>query len=189
MEKENTIHRGMTIDQIISLFPHKAAKLSQEITNAGLHCIGCGAATWETLEGGMYGHGMNDAQIDGLVDRLNALLNEEVPDGATITLTKRAADKFLAVLKMEGKQGFALRILEKKAGCSGFQYVLDTSESPKPTDRVFESLGIKIHVDEASVQHLLGSEIDYLDGLQGAGFKVSNPNVRKSCGCGNSHGY
>jgi hydrid cluster protein-associated redox disulfide domain len=79
--KENsmttTIHRQMTIDQILSLFPDKAQKLSYEITKAGLHCIGCQAATWETLEAGMMGHGMHDEQIDTLVTRLNALLQEK----------------------------------------------------------------------------------------------------------------
>ena len=98
------IHRQMTIEHILSLFPHKAQRLSQEITNAGLHCVGCQAATWETLEAGMYSHGMDDTAINRLVERLNALLDEEI-DLTTISITKRAATKYLEILAEEGKQG------------------------------------------------------------------------------------
>lgn len=182
------IHRQMTIETILSMFPHKAQKLSQEITNAGLHCVGCQAATWETLEAGMYGHGMNDEQIDRLVGRLNALLEEQT-DNSTITITPRAAKKYLQILEEEGKQGWGLRFAERMAGCNGFEYALDYSEKALHTDEVFISLGIEIHIDKPMVNRLLGSEIDFIDGLQGSGFKISNPNVRSSCGCGTSHGY
>lgn len=182
------IHRGMTIEQILSMFPFKAQKLSQEITNAGLHCVGCHAATWETLEAGMYGHGMNDEMIDRLVNRLNALLEEKV-DHTTITITPRAAKKYLEILEEEGKQGWGLRLAERMAGCNGFEYSLDYSEKPSADDTVFESVGIQIHVNKWMIGRLLGSEIDFVDGLQGSGFKISNPNVRSSCGCGTSHGY
>jgi iron-sulfur cluster assembly accessory protein len=185
---QGKIHRQMTIEQILSMFPFKAQKLSQEITNAGLHCVGCHAATWETLEAGMYGHGMSDEAIDRLVGRLNTLLEEEI-DATTITITPRAAKKYLEILEEEGKQGWGLRFAERMAGCNGFEYVLDYSEKAKSDDTVFESLGIKIHIANNMVSRLLGSEIDFVDGLQGSGFKISNPNVRSSCGCGTSHGY
>ena len=77
----------MTIEEILGMFPYKAQRLSQEITNAGLHCVGCHAAVWETLEGGMYTHGKTDAQIDELVRRLNALLEEEVETPSSICIT------------------------------------------------------------------------------------------------------
>lgn len=186
--KKQKIDRLMTIEQILSMFPYKAQRLSQEITNAGLHCVGCSAATWETLEGGMMGHGMNNEQIERLVDRLNALLDEPV-NHTTITMTKRAAQKFMQILEEEGKQGWGLRFAEKMAGCSGFEYVLDYSEKALPDDVTFESHGIQIHVNNKMVDRLLGSEIDFVDGLQGSGFKISNPNVKSSCGCGKSYGY
>lgn len=182
------ITRDMTIEEILSMFPNKAQRLAHEITSAGLHCVGCHAATWETLEAGMLGHGMSNEAIDRLVARLNALLEEKV-DETTITITKRAAQKYLEILEEEGKQGWGLRFSEKMAGCSGFEYVLDYSEKARPDDTIFESLGLQIHINNAMVKRLLGSEIDYIDGLQGSGFKVSNPNVRSSCGCGTSHGY
>lgn len=182
------IHRHMTIEQILSLFPFKAQKLAQEITKAGLHCVGCHAATWETLEAGMLGHGMTDDQINELVNRLNALLEEEM-DMSTITITKRAAKKYLEILEEDGKQGWGIRFEERMAGCSGFEYVLDFSEKAEKDDDIYASNGIEIHVKKAMVPRLVGSEIDYVDGLQGAGFKISNPNVRSSCGCGTSHNY
>lgn len=187
-KEKMVIHRQMTIEQILSLFPFKAQKLAQEITKAGLHCVGCHAATWETLEAGMLGHGMTDEQINTLVDRLNALLEEEA-DMSSITITKRAAKKYLEILEEDGKQGWGIRFEERMAGCSGFEYVLDFSEKAEDDDEIFVSNGIEIHVKKAMVPRLLGSEIDYLDGLQGAGFKISNPNVRSSCGCGTSHNY
>ena len=190
--KENskvTIHPQMTIEEILALFPHKAQKLSQEITNAGLHCIGCHAATWETLEAGMFKHGKTEADIKKLVDRLNALLNEEEADQDTISITARGAAKFLKILAEEGKHGWGMRFAEKMAGCNGFEYLLDYSEKALPDDEIFECHGIEIHVNKDMVQRLLGSEIDYVDGLQGSGFKITNPNVRSSCGCGHSHGY
>ncbi len=158
------IHPQMTIEGILSLFPYKAQRLSQEITNAGLHCVGCHAATWETLEAGMMGHGMDQAAIDRLVDRLNALLDEEV-DATTITITPRGAKKFLDILAEEGKQGWGLRFAERMAGCNGFEYGLDYSEKALADDTVFESAGIHIHVNNAMVGRLIGSEIDYVDGL------------------------
>ena len=182
------IHRQMTIEQILSLSPFKAQKLAQEITRAGLHCVGCHAATWETLEAGMLGHGMGEDQINTLVERLNALLQEET-DRSTISITARAAKKYLDILQEDGKPGWGIRFEERMAGCSGFEYVLDFSEKAEENDEVFVSNGIEIHVEKNMVPRLLGSEIDYVDGLQGAGFKISNPNVRSSCGCGSSHNY
>ena len=185
---QEKIHSQMTIESILGMFPHKAQKLSQEITNAGLHCVGCGAATWETLEQGMASHGKNPDQIQHLVRRLNALLDEPV-DATTITLTPKAAQKFLEILKNEGKEGWALRFDEQMAGCSGFEYILDYSEKATPEDAVFVSQGIEIHADKKKLKRLLGAEIDYVEGLHSTGFKISNPNAKSSCGCGSSHGY
>lgn len=178
----------MTIEEIFKTFPHKGQKLAQEMTNNGLHCVGCSAATWETLEAGTLGHGMSENDMHRLIERLNAILAEK-EDLSTITITEKAAKKFLEILKEDGKTGWGLRFGEKAAGCSGFEYFLDFSEKPRPDDTVLASNGISIHIHNKSFQRLLGSVIDYVDGLNGAGFKISNPNVKSSCGCGSSHGY
>lgn len=182
------IDRNMTIDEIFKKFPHKSPRLAQELTNAGLNCVGCSAATWETLEAGMYSHGMGEEQIIQLLGKLNQILNEkEDPD--TITITERAAKKYREILEEEGKAGWSLRFGERAAGCSGFEYFLDYSDKAKPGDLVLESQGIQIHLHHKSADRLMGSVIDYVDGLHGAGFKITNPNVKASCGCGSSHGY
>jgi iron-sulfur cluster assembly accessory protein len=185
---QDQISRQMTIEDIFSNYPQKAQKLAQEITNAGLQCVGCQASTWETLEAGMLGHGYAEEEIDDLVDRLNEILKEEV-DLSTIKVTKKAAEKYKAILAEEGKEGWGLRFGDKAAGCSGFEYVLDYSEKARADDKVFTCHGLEVHVNEKVVGRLLGSEIDYVNGLNGSGFKISNPNVKGSCGCGKSQSY
>lgn len=187
-ERKTSISKDMTIEEILGMFPFKAQRLSQEITNAGLHCVGCHAAVWETLEGGMLGHGKSYAEIEELVKRLNALLQEEV-NLDSISVTPRAAAKLIEIAKEEDKEGWALRFAEEMAGCNGFEYVLDFSKEADAEDQVFESNGIAIHVKKKMLPRLMGSEIDYVEGLRGAGFKISNPNARSSCGCGSSHNY
>jgi iron-sulfur cluster assembly accessory protein len=188
MTTQAKIHRQMTIEEILSEFPEKSQKLAQEITNAGLHCVGCSAATWETLEAGMLGHGFAENEIDGLVNRLNEILDQPL-DLGSITLTKRAADKYKQILEEDGKVGFGLRFGDRPGGCSGFEYVLDYSEKASSEDAVFSFHGVEVHVNKNSLTRLLGSEIDYIDGLNGSGFKISNPNAKGSCGCGKSQSY
>lgn len=185
---EQTITCDMTIEEVFKRFPSKAQKLAQEMTNRGLHCVGCSASTWETIEAGILGHGMGEEDLEDLLKSLNAVLSEK-EDLSTITITPRAAKKFSAILAEEGKTGWGLRFGERAAGCSGFEYFLDYSEKAKPGDLVLESSGVEIHIHQKSAERLMGSVIDYVDGLQGAGFKITNPNVKSSCGCGTSHGY
>jgi len=183
------ISKEMTIEEILGKFPQKSQKIAQEITNAGLHCVGCQAATWETLEGGMLGHGYPEEDIDTLVSKLNAILSEEV-DLNTISLTAAAARKYKAILAEEGKEGWGLRFGDKAGGCSGFEYIIDYSQKAKEDDQIFPSSeGVEIHVNKQMVSRLLGCEIDYIDGLNGAGFKITNPNAKGSCGCGKSQSY
>lgn len=186
--KKQQIHREMTIADIFSEFPEKSQRLAQTMTNAGLHCSNCSAATWETLEAGMLGHGFSEEQLLALIDQLNDILEEEIAVD-TITLTKRAAEKFAFFAKEEGNPGCGLRFGDSAGGCGGFQYILDFCDSPTDQDEVFESEGISIFVQKPMVPRLIGSVIDYVDGLQGAGFKISNPNVKSACSCGHSQGY
>lgn len=178
----------MTIEEIFTKFPQKSQRLAQELTSTGLNCVGCGAATWETLEAGMLSHGFADQDIEKLLGRLNAILAEK-SDLSTISMTKRAAEKYKEILAEEGKADWGLRFADRAAGCSGFEYVLDYSEKAKSDDTVFSSEGVEIHVNNNVVGRLMGSVIDYVDGLHGAGFKITNPNVKSSCGCGKSQSY
>jgi iron-sulfur cluster assembly protein len=183
------ITKEMTIDEILSSFPQKGQKLAAALTRAGLECVGCCAATYETLEAGMYGHGMEDEDIEQMVQHLNEIVNQEPLDVNTIQMTQSAAEKFKGILKEEGKEGWGLRFGDHPGGCGGYEYVLDFSEAAGPDDAVFSSYGIEIHVNKKVLPRLIGSEIDYYDGLKNSGFKITNPNVRGACGCGNSQSY
>ncbi len=182
------IHKEMIISDILGKNPAKSQKLAQEMTNSGLHCASCGAATWETLEAGMLSHGKDMSEIDELVIRLNKVLSEKI-DATTITLTKKAAEKFKQVCSDENKSGWALRFGDKAGGCSGFEYVLDFTNTHTENDETFHSHGVNVYVDKNVLPRLLGCEIDYLDGLMGSGFKISNPNAKGSCSCGTSQAY
>jgi iron-sulfur cluster assembly protein len=104
-----------------------------------------------------------------------------------IEITDKGAEKvreFLA--SQQGELGLAgLRVGVRGGGCSGFQYQLAFDEQ-RDGDAVFESHGLKLLVDRESLQFVRGSTIDYEESLQGAGFKVNNPNVVAACGCGSS---
>ncbi len=104
-----------------------------------------------------------------------------------ITITDKGAEKvreFLASQQAD-VQLAGLRVGVRGGGCSGFQYQLAFDEQ-RPDDEVFESHGLKLLVDSESLQFVRGSTIDYEESLQGAGFKVNNPNVVAACGCGSS---
>jgi iron-sulfur cluster assembly protein len=105
---------------------------------------------------------------------------------AAITLTDGAEAKIKELLaSQEDASDQALRVGVRGGGCSGFQYAL-AFDKRRDDDHVFEQNGVSVVVDEVGMQFVLGSEVDYVDGLQGAGFAVNNPNVVAACGCGSS---
>ncbi|HEY7949726.1 MAG TPA: iron-sulfur cluster insertion protein ErpA [Solirubrobacterales bacterium] len=109
----------------------------------------------------------------------------ETPQTA-IALTEKAAGKIGELLgSQEDAEGQALRVAVRGGGCSGFQYAL-AFDRVKDDDHVFEVDGVSVIVDKVSMQFVFGSEVDYVEGLQGAGFQVNNPNVVAACGCGSS---
>ncbi len=103
-----------------------------------------------------------------------------------VTLTARAADK-VREIRIEEKiqDGYALRLKVLGGGCSGFAYDLYFDQS-QDIDHAFESNGIKMLCDQMSLMYLMGTEVDYVESLQGSGFKFNNPNVKSTCGCGSS---
>jgi len=103
-----------------------------------------------------------------------------------ITLSDKAAAKIGELLEGQtDTEGQALRVAVRGGGCSGFQYAL-AFDKVKDDDHVFEVDGVSVIVDKVSMQFVFGSEVDYIEGLQGAGFQVNNPNVVAACGCGSS---
>ena len=104
-----------------------------------------------------------------------------------ITLTDKGAEQVKKFLDAQDAsvESAGLRVGVRGGGCSGFQYQLSFDER-RDGDVTFESNGITLLVDEVSVPYVGGSIVDWVDGMQGAGFKVENPNVIAACGCGSS---
>ena len=116
-----------------------------------------------------------------------------VPPGAEpagpesmVHITPVAASKVNEIREAEGiEPHMALRLRVVGGGCAGFSYDLYFDEVAE-VDRSIEISGVKVVVDEMSLMYLVGTEVDYVEGLQGAGFKFQNPNVKSTCGCGSS---
>ncbi|HHF7087384.1 TPA: iron-sulfur cluster assembly protein IscA [Haemophilus influenzae] len=102
-----------------------------------------------------------------------------------ITLTEKAAQRVKAFLDNRGK-GIGLRLGVKTSGCSGLAYVLEFVDALNSEDQVFEQHGVNIIVDPKSLVYLNGIELDYVKEGLNEGFKYNNPNVKESCGCGES---
>ena len=105
-----------------------------------------------------------------------------------VTLTDKAANKVKQLLKKENKEEYGLRVGIVMGGCSGYTYDIGLEKAPKENDTVLEEKGTKIFMSPESIAFMKGSTIDYIDSLQNAGFKISNPNVKTTCGCGHSVG-
>jgi iron-sulfur cluster assembly accessory protein len=104
-----------------------------------------------------------------------------------VSLTDTAAERVREVLRREGRpEGSGLRVSVVGGGCSGFQYSLGFADAAGEDDTVHEFAGVKVFVDAMSAQYLVGTVIDYVHGLHGAGFKFLNPKAERTCGCGSS---
>jgi iron-sulfur cluster assembly accessory protein len=103
-----------------------------------------------------------------------------------LTLTPKAVEMVKDAMAREKLTGYGIRIGVVGGGCSGFQYSMDFENAQKDGDSVYEQEGVKLYVDPMSSMYLQGVTIDYVIGMQGAGFKFNNPNARNTCGCGSS---
>lgn len=109
-----------------------------------------------------------------------------VGDERLIKVTLSAADKVKSLLAKQGRVHGVLRVAVMGGGCSGLQYKMDLQDGPANRDILVESGGIKVVVDPKSALYVTGSELDFIDALQGGGFKVKNPNAATTCSCGES---
>lgn len=104
-----------------------------------------------------------------------------------ITVTDKAKERILSLKTEEGHtEAHNIRVSVKGGGCSGLMYDLHFDDHIQPADQVFEDKGIKILVDKKSLLYLLGTTLDFSDGLNGKGFQFLNPNASRTCGCGES---
>ncbi|BAN69896.1 iron-sulfur cluster insertion protein ErpA [endosymbiont of unidentified scaly snail isolate Monju] len=105
---------------------------------------------------------------------------------APLVFTSAAAKKVADLIAEEGNPDLMLRIYVQGGGCSGFQYGFTFDENINEGDEVVETDGVKLLIDPMSIQYLMGAEVDYTEGLQGAQFVIRNPNASTTCGCGSS---
>ncbi len=104
-----------------------------------------------------------------------------------VTVTETAKNKIVELREKDGLTGnHGVRVAVEGGGCSGLMYNLNFDAEQKPNDHVFEDNGIKVFVDKKSLLYLIGTELDFSDGLNGKGFQFKNPNATRTCGCGES---
>ena len=103
-----------------------------------------------------------------------------------LSLTEVAAGKVKEIMSQQNPAPTGLRVAVVGGGCSGFSYHMAFDNQENPADNVYEYEGVKVFVDQMSEMYLDGVQIDYIESLEGAGFKFNNPNVKSTCGCGSS---
>lgn len=103
-----------------------------------------------------------------------------------VQLTQKAIEKVKEILDAQDPKPAGLRIAVVGGGCSGFSYSMAFESTPGMLDKTYNFEGLQIFVDQASMLYLDGASVDYVEALEGSGFKFDNPNVRSTCGCGSS---
>jgi iron-sulfur cluster assembly accessory protein len=111
---------------------------------------------------------------------------ETAPKALPVNLTPNAIAKVKEIMAGQTPAPTGLRVGVVGGGCSGFSYSMQFENAPGMMDKVFEFDGLKVYVDATSVMYLNGCRVDYVETLEGAGFKFENPNVKSTCGCGSS---
>jgi len=208
-QQTQKITKNMLIAEILAENPEKAQLLSEIMIDFGIHCVGCGASAFETLEQGVLGHGYSEADLNKLVKQINEVLEAKtgsffnhspkrgqmkenskselkISKNFSLNFTKTAIGKIKQILKHEKKENAILRISVLSGGCSGSVYNLEIINKLIKSDLNFKKSGINVAVDKKGIEKLDGIEIDFVDNLNESGFKFNNPNAEKSCGCGKS---
>lgn len=184
---EGPIKATMTVGDVIQMVPESIPIM----LNYGLHCVGCNAATWETLEQGAMGHGMAQDVFDKMLGEINDLAKKEAekleePVEQTITVSEAAAKKATAMAESAGRANVILRVSVVPGGCAGFKYDMDFVDAPDADDFIIEAHGIKTVLNKSSMEAIAGSTLDYVETLKESGFKITNKKFTQSCACGDS---
>jgi iron-sulfur cluster assembly protein len=103
-----------------------------------------------------------------------------------VQITPTAVSKVREILESQNPKPAGLRLAVVGGGCSGFSYSMAFENKPSMLDKTYDYEGLKVYVDQASMLYLEGAEVDYVETLEGSGFKFNNPNVKSTCGCGSS---
>ncbi|PIN74667.1 hypothetical protein COV18_07290 [Candidatus Woesearchaeota archaeon CG10_big_fil_rev_8_21_14_0_10_37_12] len=191
VQKITEVTKDTIIGDVLKQYPDVAVIMLEY----GLHCVGCHANVFDSIEAGCRIHGMEDDVIEKLIKDVNAFIGEQTkeetqqPTGpANVFVSDAAANKIKDLLSREKQEGFGLRVSVSPGGCSGFMYQMNFEERPGEEDKVLEEKGVKLFIDSESLELLRDAEIDYVDDLNDSGFKINNPNAKHHCGCGKSFG-
>ena len=189
--KEQLISKDMLIGEVVEKYPHAASAM----TSYGLHCVGCHVNPYETIEQGALRHGMPMDMLEEMMLEVNKIAKDgpkeahkhahKETQSEKVSITEFAAKKVSEYMKQEGTTGAGLRVSAYPGGCAGYQYALEFDNATE-NDLVFDEFGVKVIVAKNQLEMLSGVTIDFLEGLQGTGFKIENPNATGSCGCGKS---
>jgi len=179
-EEKKKITVDINIGDLVSKYP-SAAKLLLE---AGVHCIGCHAAHFETLGEGLQNHGLSEEQINDLLEKMNKAANEEekkqdemLGKPEELLVSPRAIEE----LKKKNIGGKFVRIEVGLGGCSGFSYTLGLDDSAGESDQVIEISGVKFVVAKESWGMIAGTKLDYVEEEQG--FCFTGPDQGGCGGC------
>jgi iron-sulfur cluster assembly accessory protein len=112
--------------------------------------------------------------------------NQDEEQSAMVQLTETAIHKVREILDTQEPKPAGLRIAVVGGGCSGFSYSMAFENAPGMLDKTYSFDGLRVFVDQASLLYLDGAEVDFVESLEGSGFKFNNPNVKSTCGCGSS---
>lgn len=192
MTETKTETKFVTKDMIIGDVLKKYPDVAVVMLERGLHCVGCHANVFDTIDAGSRIHGLGDEDIDKMVDDINEFIGQNQPaqpessGEGKITLSDAAAQKVKGLLAQDNLDGHGLRVTVTPGGCSGFVYQMNFEPKAEEKDVTLEVKGVKLFVDKESLDMLAGAEIDYVDGLNESGFKINNPNAKHGCGCGKS---
>ncbi len=186
------VMKEMTMGDIIQKWP-AAADIMQ---GYGLHCFGCHVNLFESLEQGVLGHGMTEEVMSNLLADLNKMAGgaaveakaaEKIEEKSDVILTEIAATKLQELLnKQEKTPDYGIRVQVIRGGCAGYMYNMDFERVQQNNDKLLEMHGVKLFFDKDSYSLLNGVTINYVETLQGAGFKFENPTAKAECGCGKS---
>ena len=199
-QASRVISRTSTIGDIVSKHP----EVIETLLGLGVHCVGCQVAYWETLEDGLRSHGFEEDRIDDAVKALNGAVdastagqvasgvesrtvNPSLADGPLSdgpVITDAASVKIKEFLSKESAAGLKISLIP--GGCSGFQYGFELLDAPLPDDLVREANGVKLFLDRETAEFLDRARVDYVENVQGSGFRIVNPKAKVGCGCGKS---
>ena len=175
----------MNVSSVVEKYPQVAAIFA----GYGLNCVGCHVSNMESIEVGARSHGMDDETINMMLRDANKMALSDIEDTKNdkgLKITSKAAEKVIEFMDKTKKNGYYLRISVVDGGCSGKSYDFTLEKEKNSKDMVIEKKGATFILDKSSYQQLQGSKVDYLESLQGSGFKVFNPNAKHTCGCGSS---